>query len=353
MIGIELRLNTETCRAVIPLQRRITYLRGDSGSGKTTICEEILNITITEKYKLEISEGYSVSIQSDLTVLSIIREAHKMLYILDDMYVAETRDFAETIATNIVKNDCYVLIINRADSYRLPKLSVGYSMSSILYAKRASDGVGINIGSVLDARDFVEGSISFSEIKTIVCEDTYGMTEFCECNNKTDVCIFSSHGKDNCIREVVKLINQKNIDNILILADMAVFGRYYSDLILLVDLYPEKQFFVDFNYECFEYAMLCSNLYNESIDLSKANDYISWEKYFESCCENRISSILDINGIQHGSHMPRCLRYECVKCPKHLHKGCNKAINGLKVSTLFKDTKFDYLADVLGGDTNA
>lgn len=38
-IGVELVVDYDTCKARIPLERRITYLRGDSGEGKTTVYE--------------------------------------------------------------------------------------------------------------------------------------------------------------------------------------------------------------------------------------------------------------------------------------------------------------------------
>lgn len=49
-IGVELVVDYDTCKARIPLERRITYLRGDSGEGKTTVYELLAGYSPEKTY---------------------------------------------------------------------------------------------------------------------------------------------------------------------------------------------------------------------------------------------------------------------------------------------------------------
>lgn len=113
MSMVELQIISDNYRCKIRLERRITYLRGNSGVRKSTLVNYIL---------LGDSAGDAVNVTCDkrLAVIQDIdsnerfRHEKNTLFILDDPI--ETRFSNSNIEEMLIENDSYMLIISRVDS---------------------------------------------------------------------------------------------------------------------------------------------------------------------------------------------------------------------------------------------
>lgn len=355
-IGVELVVDYDTCKARIPLERRITYLRGDSGEGKTTVYELLAGYS-PEKTYLKWTSGYSIAFLIGSNTDFSIRNNKKTIFLSDDSILIEYKDFAEAVTQSLAKNNNYILIINRVDilssAYsEMPNISVGYSISSVLRAVKRKDNITVDI--IKDIEFPIDGvstgSKSIKNTKYILCEDAFGSREFFDCHKTNNTVVLSSYGKDLYINKLRNVLEGLNANDILLCVDMAVFGAYFNDLMLIISLYSDIDFYIDIEFESFEYMLLKSNLYSKPIDFSKANDYNSWEQYFEVLARGiRDNRFFLRSGLVHGNHVNKCVRFSCKRCPNYNDGRCPKCREDDRLRTILEGTQFDYVIDILEG----
>lgn len=113
---VELQVVSDDYRCKIELERRITYLRGDSGVGKSTLVDYILlGDSAGDAARVTCSKNLAVIQNIDSN--SRVANEKDTLFILDDSLVIEDEKwFSETIIKDLIKNDSYMLIISRVDS---------------------------------------------------------------------------------------------------------------------------------------------------------------------------------------------------------------------------------------------
>lgn len=153
-IGVYIEVQSEIFNMRVPLERRVTYLRGDSGVGKTTFVGLISSALNNEDPSINLlyTEGYSISIVTDLNNLEDIKNRNKSILVLDDTQMSERESFSNVAANILVQNDLYLLVISRVemyDSVGIYKTQKGnysnkeyrcdYTVGSILFVKK--DGV--------------------------------------------------------------------------------------------------------------------------------------------------------------------------------------------------------------------
>ena len=116
MSMVELQVISDDYRCKIEIERRITYLRGDSGVGKSTLVDYILlGNSAGDAVKVACSKHLAVI--QDIDSNSRIVNEKDTLFILDDPLVIEDEKwFSEAIIKDLIKNDSYMLIISRVDS---------------------------------------------------------------------------------------------------------------------------------------------------------------------------------------------------------------------------------------------
>lgn len=353
MPGVYIKVESDEYNIEIPMDRRITYLRGDSGVGKSSLVEFIRSAEEDddESIKLEYSKGYSIDILASLSSTLDIESKKKSILIIDDNLASEGNNFSNAVNNYLLKNDLYLLIINRVD---LPDTESkdqegDYSSKSILWVEK--DGIEHKVYPYL--LRFPE---DVEEYKGYVLgEDQKGITCFFNSYNiNKDLKVDSTKpkGRDNIISLLKGGILQK-YKKVFLYVDLASFGRYLGDLIFIAKN-SKCVVVLDFNYECFEYMMLCSNLFNKDFNITdEANNFISWEKYFEIKLE-KLSSDKILKKYTHKKGYSGCFLMSCKSCKmnKDMKKGCPKAIldNDDKLSYLFKGTDFEYLINMLKGD---
>jgi hypothetical protein len=105
MSSIVLDVTEGDNRWIIPLERRITIVRGDSGVGKTGIVDAIL----------EQSQATIVDCELEVVVVNNTNWKYTMtgsresLIIFDDMPVVATHDFAELVKQTVDNGNYYLL----------------------------------------------------------------------------------------------------------------------------------------------------------------------------------------------------------------------------------------------------
>ena len=116
-MGAFIKVESSKCNAYIPLKERITFLRGDSVVGKSSIVSTILehdenrlniHVDTTEGYDIfVISSGNSIGVQ-------IIDIARKSILIADSVTFHNMKQFISAIG-KLQENDSYLLLISRED----------------------------------------------------------------------------------------------------------------------------------------------------------------------------------------------------------------------------------------------
>lgn len=113
MSMVELQVISDDYRCKIEMERRITYLRGDSGVGKSTLVDYILlGNSAGDAVKITCSK-HLAAIQ-DIDSNERFRYEKNTLFILDEPI--ETRFRGNNIEELLIENDSYILIISRVDS---------------------------------------------------------------------------------------------------------------------------------------------------------------------------------------------------------------------------------------------
>lgn len=204
---VELLVDSEIYKFHGVFERRITYIRGDSGTGKSSLVYFLGEAS--RVVRIECNKGVSViaSSESNTRVLS---ERNKIFFMDDSLNSEDTEWFNGEVIEALIRNDSYLVIINRAEVGNKDRLSIKkdlgfeleFSMNS-LYVMRNS---GINHWL---ERYFPEGYLTsevilMRDIEAVVTEDTYGMKSFC--SSYFDLDVYSSHGKDKFLNELKSVL---------------------------------------------------------------------------------------------------------------------------------------------------
>ena len=346
-IGVE----SDQYRIHIPLERRVTYLRGDSGVGKTTFVNYVTAGVIDEDptIHIEYPTGYNVVVLNYLQMAEQIKIYKNAILIIDDSIQAEDTDFSNAVVNCLLKNNLYLLIINRVEILGLSSeksTSFDYAVGSILWVEK--NGMDHKVTRLIDREKDIHSTPFSCDKGLILCEDKYGMSEFCENNRQSLVTIdhTSPKSKDNIVSILNDYLSEGTFTSILLYVDLASFGKYYWSVRAIQE---ENNIVIDNNYESFEYMILKSNRFKSNFELSsEANDVFSWEQYFEIQLQ-KLSKIVLPYSYRHGKSLPICFYTVCKECSKEQY--CKKKIEEPEENILevfFKDTEFEYLITILG-----
>ena len=110
---VELQVISDDYRCKIEIERRITYLRGDSGVGKSTLVDYIL-LGNSAGDAVKVTCNKHLIVIQDIDSNERFRYEKNALFILDEPI--ETRFRGNNIEELLIKNDSYMLIISRVDS---------------------------------------------------------------------------------------------------------------------------------------------------------------------------------------------------------------------------------------------
>lgn len=351
-VGVYISVESDNFNMFVPMERRITFLRGNSGVGKTSFVEYIrffIENGESDILKVSYPKGYDIVLGSGNSIKSILRNSRNIILILDDSVYSEGVDFTNALMKYILENNIYLLIINRVDLAFDSSINskFDYSAKSILWVDYDSSTNRHNVVPLLSLCSLM----NIDNVDCIISEDTHGLTDFCLAYNKNNAITIDTttpKTKDNIVSIIKNIHTQYN--KIMLYVDLASFGKNIWDLYSYCSVI-DVDIVLDFNYESFEYMLLSSKLFDGlwSIDNS-INDVFSWEKYFEDKLED-VSKVVFYYGYKHKEKCPICLLSDCTdNMLYYCEQKCKNKLNGSKLKLLLNGTEFEYLIKLLLGE---
>ena len=147
---IELTVSSGEYICALTLKKRITYIRGDSGQGKTSL------LNVLEAYRND-DPDVRVELNCNRSLYPLVRIASvenldgfsNSIVFLDDSLAIENEEFGNAIEEKLLEKDIYLVIINRVDirytRNRIADESVdkrlNYAADSILICSKGDDEV--------------------------------------------------------------------------------------------------------------------------------------------------------------------------------------------------------------------
>lgn len=269
------------------IKRGITIIRGKSATGKTEL------VRLIQMYQRN-GASSGVKLESSVPCQAIWRSLEDAVKVIKSvsneiLFFDETDRFivTEAFAKAVKGCDCYIVIINREDLPNLP-YSVREIKQLVFSSKKA-----VKVNTLEELYPIVQSSAKYVP-KLVVTEDA-----------KTGNQMFSRVYKCECIgaggnSEVITLLKSLgDCGELLIIADGAAFGAYYS---LLCELVETKQCHtIIWLPESFEYLLLKSgclpNVDKEKLDFPEqyadTKQYFSWEQYFTRLLEEYSEALPD------------------------------------------------------------
>ena len=256
------------------LERNVTILTGDSGTGKTKLINMVRmfsregkasGITLKCAYPCVVLEGNSWEAILQKTERSIV-------FVEESTSFLKSRDFANAIQ----KTDNYFVLVTREPLSQIP-----YSIESIKEIikndrKPKIERIYKNIS--------VKNIASFPYEVVLVEDAKAGFMFFSKASEKYELRCYSAKGKSNILPELRKC----NSDRILVIADGAALGPEIRELMRFKELSGIKiDFFLP---ESFEWLILKSEIFSNNehvkevlsnpVDHIESREYFSWERFF-------------------------------------------------------------------------
>jgi hypothetical protein len=333
----------------IPIERRITIVRGDSGIGKTTMVNYIqADSRQMTSNKLIVECNLNIKIVSLDSWEYMLKDESftDTLFIFDDVADTRTLKFAQLVQKSADRGN-YFLLINREDLTVGEYGCLNIAVSSILRFVTSPDGLQHYTEPYFE---LYKHSADTIECTDILIEDTAGGKKFFDRLFGKEIIHSSQHGKSSISDDALDILSG-NGAYLLILADMSAFGCHMNDLYDRVLTKYKNRVYIDSKYECFEELLLRTKYFKDNpIVLNQfsnieayANKFISWETYFEELLETLTK---DKNGIQyyHGGNIKTCWVQDCDSCTVGKHTNCDKiALNKDKIDWLLEGTKYEKL----------
>lgn len=261
------------------IRRNITFIRGDSGTGKTTLIQMLSTFADNGK-----SSGIAVESKATWLVLSPALweygrdvQKDKVLFIDENSWFLRTHEFAEYVR----ESGNYFVIITRYPYDGVPSLP--YSVNEI-YRIHTSNRFNT-------LRPLYDPSAPLKRPDIILVEDgNTGYHFFKRVTEKFGMDCLSAEGKS----KIIKRLDENDYfqgKQVLVVADGAAFGSELNRLQQICEMYPNIQFWLP---ESFEYLLLSSNMFKcnkyiqdvlESPSDYISTDYFSWERFFTELLE--------------------------------------------------------------------
>ncbi len=264
------------------IKRNYTFIRGDSGTGKTTLIDLI---------RLSKTEPESVNLKSDVNLKVISNEEewnsfYKLSQIGDPDSLGNIVFFDESQAymykdkflSEVKKSDNYYVIVSRSDF--LSKEIVGLPYSAHEIYKLETDE-SYSEKPVYNKLVEMYPSQKINTLpKIILTEDKRSGNQFFS-NIFSGKCV-DADGNGN----IYNKLQEFKGDNVLIVADGAAFGPYIHDIHLYTVKHPNIKLYLP---ESFEYMLLNSCIFDDTDipnilkmpwNYINSAEYSSWERYF-------------------------------------------------------------------------
>ena len=278
---IDIRVSNNRVRFRFTLKRNITVVRGDSGTGKTTLYDMIAEYTrLGEDSGVQVSAPCPCVALTDMDWQNQLGHTKGSVVFIDEgaVYLA-SQDFAEAIQ----QTDNYYVIFNRENLHELPysveeiyeiKTSNRYHTFEKLY--RRHDGYVYSNGK---NRQKAPANVLLTE------DSRAGLQLYQQLYEGTAVRCESAGSNSG----IFSWLQENHQEGVFVIADGAAFGAEMDRVIKLAKQYPE-QITVCLP-ESFEWLILQSGIVpidgvkemlQNPAEQIESRDFFSWERFFES-----------------------------------------------------------------------
>lgn len=275
------------------LERNVTVITGDSGTGKTKL------INMVRQYsELGKESGVSLSCDKECIVLEgknwedILEHTHDcVVFIEESTKFLKTYEFAKAIQGT----DNYYVIVSREP---LPQIS--YSIDSI--KQIIKKGKNPSVSSIY--KNMSVKKIAGFPYDVIIVEDSHsGYQFFTKVTERLSIKCISANGKSN----ILKTLKASKGKKVLVIADAAALGseireiEHYRQLTnKKIDLFlPESFEWLILNSMIFSKNEKVAQILSEPIDFIECAKYFSWEKFFEFILKEETKQSKDMKYDKH------------------------------------------------------
>lgn len=254
------------------LDRQVTILKGNSGTGKSTLYNLALKLRKTKGA----DNSLHCNLLDKLTFLEAedwdeqIKKRHNRIFLVDEF---ESRTVAsKAFAEAVTHSDNYFLIISRSGCLNY----LTYSVNSV-YELQATKTGKETIDSFVSR--YVNTSQSIKPDYVVTEDEKAGYQMYA---NILNCPVVSAKGKDKVFDTVKPLLDSGN--TVFVIADGAAFG---AGITRLFPMFSGKDLFV-FTPECFEWLVLTYSKFKHLLDegfyepwnYCDTKKYISYEPYY-------------------------------------------------------------------------
>lgn len=99
-----LEVNSESYNFKAEINRRLTVIRGDSATGKSSLTRIIQLKPASTRINCELA----VKVVTEDLWLSSLKSEENAILVFDDLRCVETKEFAKVCKDNLVKNNLYI-----------------------------------------------------------------------------------------------------------------------------------------------------------------------------------------------------------------------------------------------------
>lgn len=276
----KVRIQNSAVRFTFEIERNVNIIRGNSGTGKTTLIDMVVDYQAEGK-----ASGVEVVCDKPCVAMSRLGQnwqnflsgvSDSIVFIDEGERYVSSKAFAEFIT----KSDNYFVIATRNNLYNIP-----YSVDAVFEIKSSG-----KYGELRQTYNHfnkiylneINKNIRFTDNKSVITEDSKSGYEFFDAVSEIyGLDCRSCQGKSN----IVSYLSEFGKSKALVVADGAAFGPEMANVCSIVDGSNISLFLP----ESFEWLILKSGLIKDNklreiikrpYDYTDSTEYSSWEQYF-------------------------------------------------------------------------
>lgn len=329
-------INSKRVKFNFTFEHRISYIVGDSGTGKTRFVKALMDTSGVYDKSFSIPVRCIELTETNWDILVSSNYNETVMFVVDDKDFVRSVNFSKCIKD--IRNAFFVFII-RSGSL----LSSIKDLSTLSVHGNAIYNITVENETHVLRRYYNYKDKMPCNVDAFLCEDSKsGFIFFKSLYNNGNV--ISLKGRDNAIRFIEdneKLL--KTFNTVVLFVDYSAIGfkielmeAYLNLLGVNVYIYP--------TYESFEYMLLNSNMFNDvEYDYSNYLQYSSHEDMYTSLLEGITSG--KVYSYSKSSDFKTCYYEDCCTVNRK-HLNCDRGISGDKMEGLLLGSKFNFLLEL-------
>lgn len=340
----------------LEFERRLSFIRGDSGSGKTELCRLLIESERDTDIIVDVTGLDKVSLVQSQDTIDAIPTKFNTLFIFDDFSYTKSYLLVALYKNYAVKNNLYFVFMSRVDydgTFLTGDTSEGQDVGgSLSYSVNSVYDLSFSNDLYTLVPHYVFPGWKDTNFDVVLTEDTGKVHDYLKSiiRIKTEP---TEVGKATINKDILRLLGEGN-KSILVLMDTASFGCHMEQFTTLFSDSCYNGCNVAFMsiYECFEELLCQSNMIRpltkelDNIEIN-ANNYTSWEKYFENLLE-RLTKGRPCSFKHRLGIVRDCFSISCNSCNPHKRSKCSCVLPGQdKLKALFIGTKYEFLLKIM------